>query len=221
MLAYAANRPTPVERRPYPNAMLVIIALHIAGIAAVMSAKMELPPIIPRPPIDIFDVPRPKDPPPPTPPAPPTARPTDSTFTKVDQVTQIPPGPDLGPPTAPGNFTNDLGGGGVALIPEIKLPPKPDPVRLGPTLLTSGDALKPPYPQSKIITGEEATLRLKLTIDASGRVVAVEPVGRTDRVFLEAARRYLLAHWRYRPASEDGRPLASTEVITLRFQLDG
>jgi len=40
-------------------------------------------------------------------------------------------------------------------------------------------------------------------------------------VFLEAARRHLIAHWRYRPASEDGRAIASTAVITLRFQLDG
>ena len=36
----------------------------------------------------------------------------------------------------------------------------------------------------------------------------------------EAARRHLLAHWRYKPASEDGRPAASSTVITLRFQLD-
>jgi protein TonB len=64
-------------------------------------------------------------------------------------------------------------------------------------------------------------LRLRLTIDERGRVVAVEPVGKSDRVFLEAARRYLVAHWRYRPASEDGRAVATSIVIALRFQLDG
>ena len=36
-----------------------------------------------------------------------------------------------------------------------------------------------------------------------------------------AARRHLIAHWRYKPASEDGRAVASSTVITLRFQLDG
>ena len=67
---------------------------------------------------------------------------------------------------------------------------------------------------------EEASLRLRLSIDARGRVVAVEPVGSADRAFLAAARRHLLAHWRYQPATEDGRAVASTTVITLRFELD-
>jgi hypothetical protein len=52
-------------------------------------------------------------------------------------------------------------------------------------------------------------------------VIAVDPVGRADRVFLEAARRYLIAHWRYQPASEDGRSVASSITVTLRFELDG
>jgi protein TonB len=29
-----------------------------------------------------------------------------------------------------------------------------------------------------------------------------------------------MANWRYRPATEDGRALATTTVITLRFQLE-
>jgi protein TonB len=81
--------------------------------------------------------------------------------------------------------------------------------------------LKPPYPQSKLLTGEEAELTLRLGIDSSGRVVSVEPVGRADRVFLEAARRHLMGHWRYKPATEGGRAVATSTVITLRFQLDG
>jgi protein TonB len=40
-------------------------------------------------------------------------------------------------------------------------------------------------------------------------------------VFLGAARRHLLAHWRYKPAMQDGRAVATSIVITLRFQLDG
>jgi protein TonB len=63
-------------------------------------------------------------------------------------------------------------------------------------------------------------LKLRLTIDPNGRVVAVEPLNRADPVFLQAARRHLLAHWRYKPAMEDGRAVMSTTVITLRFQLD-
>src|SRR6476619_4031910 len=54
------------------------------------------------------------------------------------------------------------------------------------------------------ITGGGAAVTLKLTIDEDGRVVAAEAVGRADPAFLDSARRYVLAHWRFRPASEDG-----------------
>jgi protein TonB len=80
--------------------------------------------------------------------------------------------------------------------------------------------LRPPYPESKLANEEEAVLHLRLGIAADGRVTSVEPVGRADPVFLDAARRYLIAHWRYSPATVDGRAVASTEVITLSFRLD-
>jgi len=220
MLAYAANRPAPVERRPYPNAMLVIIAIHVAGIAAVMSAKMDLPPIIPHPPIDIFTVPPPDDPPPPTPHTANRPQPNTNTTTPTRTDPIVPVGPSNDEAAFPSGPPDD-GPGPVALNFPPTRPTVHEIVKYGPTLLTSGEELKPPYPSSKLITEEEASLTLRLTIDERGRVVAVEPVGRADRVFLEAARRHLLARWRYRPASEDGRAVVSTAVITLRFQLDG
>src|SRR4051794_1528926 len=67
MLAYAANRPIIGARRPAPNTMLAIIGIHVAAIAVLMSAKMDLPPIVRAPPIDVFWVPKPTDPPPPNP----------------------------------------------------------------------------------------------------------------------------------------------------------
>ena len=36
--------------------------------------------------------------------------------------------------------------------------------------------------------------------------MAVEPVGHADPPSSTAARRYILGHWRYQPATEDGRP---------------
>jgi protein TonB len=95
----------------------------------------------------------------------------------------------------------------------------PAPVRVGPRFATPADAVRPPYPASKIESDDEAVLKLKLSIDPRGRVVAVEPVGRADPAFLAAARRHLIAHWRYKPATEDGRAIASSTVITLRFEL--
>jgi protein TonB len=96
----------------------------------------------------------------------------------------------------------------------------PQVTRTGPRFATPASALRPPYPQSKVAREEEAALKLRLTIDERGRVTAVEPVGTADPVFLEAARRHLLAKWRYKPATEGGRAVSSSTVITLRFELE-
>lgn len=222
MLAYAASRPTPVERRPHPNTMLAIIALHVGVAAIVMSAKMDLPGrLLREPPIRVTLYP---DPPKEIPIQQPKTRQTqravqNETITKVDQqvVTHPTESLDNGPLTPPVNTGVLVEATGSITIPQEVH----NVVRLGPRLLTAGEDLKPPYPASKLLTEEEAALRLRLTIDANGRVVGVDPVGRADPVFLSAARRWLLAHWRYRPATEDGRGVTSTEVITLRFELDG
>jgi len=219
MLAYAASRPAPVERRPHPNAMLAIIAAHVAVVAAVMSAKMDLPHrFFPKPTTVIF-VPTPKDPPP-NPQNPRTPQGRNDTIDQTRPVVPtLPQGADpfdTGPITPPNPGQVLVGSTG-----SIELPLPHTVVKLGPQLATPASELKPPYPPSKLITEEEATLRLKLMIDERGRVIAVDPVGNADRTFLEAARRYLIAHWRYKPATEDGRAVGSSMVITLRFQLDG
>ena len=217
MLAYAATAPRFAERRSSPNALLAIIAGHVALLAVVMSAKMDLPRRLLREP-PVISIPIPK-PPPPTPMPRSTPRPQPGpTVTEPHIPVQPLPGPDLSP-TPPFPDPGPIAGNGT--VPDPLPLPKPVPIHLGPQLLTPPDALKPPYPAIKLASGEEAALQLRLTIDERGRVVAVEPVGRADPVFLAAARRHMLAHWRYRPASEDGRAVSSTMVITLRFQLDG
>jgi protein TonB len=51
-------------------------------------------------------------------------------------------------------------------------------------------------------------------------VTSVTPVGSADPTFLDAARRHILRHWRYQPATEGGEAVASTVVITLSFKLE-
>lgn len=219
MLAYAASRPAPVERRPHPNTMLAIIAAHVAVVAVVMSAKMDLPQrLFPRPTTVIF-VPTPKT----STPDPQTSRTEQQARNTIDDVppivTTLPQTGDIPDPGPTKLDPGPIAGAGANVITELPLPHFA--VKLGPQLLTPASELKPPYPPSKLITEEEATLRLRLSIDDRGRVIAVDPVGNADRAFLEAARRYLIAHWRYKAATEDGRAVASSMVITLRFQLDG
>jgi len=222
MLAYAASRPAIVERQPHPNFLLGIIAAHVAVVALVMSAKMDLPTRVLGTTTEIFSVPIPPEPTPLPQPTHPTTKPSPQTqATRTDAEVKVPPigGEALGtgePDKGEGTLVAALGNGTLPV-----LPPPHNIVRLGPELVTPPGELRPPYPVSKIMSEEEATLRLRLTIDEHGRVVAVDPVGKADRVFLQAARTYLIKHWRYRPASEDGSAVGSSTVITLTFQLDG
>jgi protein TonB len=218
MLAYAASRPKIGARHSSPNALLIVISVHVAALAALMSAKMELPTHQPEQPL-IVDTIHPPKPPPPDQKIKPQ-QPHQQAITRPDTTVVIPlPDPLVADPTPQVPIIDSWPG------QSVDPPPRPNPqplvVRTGARLLTPSSELKPPYPPSKLLAEEEATLRLRLTIDERGRVVAVDPVGRADSAFLDAARRYLIAHWRYRPASDGGRAIASSEVITLRFQLDG
>ena len=220
MLAYAAHRRRIAQRNSAPHVMLAIIVGHIALIAAVMSAKMDLPDRL-RDITRVELIPIPADPPPRQPPPREVPRTSDSRVDRVPPIVPVPqPRPEpLDPPIMlpvpqPGPL-------GPLPVPQPKLDPAPTPpVRVGPRFATPADSVRPPYPPSKIASDEEAVLKLKLAIDPRGRVVAVDSVGRADPAFLAAARRHLLAHWRYKPATEDGRPIASSTVITLRFELD-
>ncbi len=220
MLAYAANAPRPAGRSGSPRTLALILIGHAALIAAVMSAKMGVIHVDGVTPTEVFNIPI--DPPTPPEPKPPEAQPNQPSFIErpvtlidVPQVTQTLP-IDRGPPIVPWN--PPVIGDGPPLPPAN--PVKATPVRVAAIFSTPEKAIRPPYPTSKIRLQEEATLRLRLSIDARGRVTSVEPVGAADPEFLAAARRHIIRAWRYKPATEDGAGVASTIVITLRFQLE-
>jgi len=200
----------------------MIVGVHAAAIAAVMTAKMDLPGRIVEPPIKIDWIDPIKPPPPKPMPQPPRPR-TPATST----VDQTPPTVPVSRPTdqpfdhAPGPDSGPIVGPSVDPGPIVIPTPITQPVRIAARFATPDWLVKPPYPADKQRLEEEATLQLRLTIDERGRVVAVEAVGSADPSFLKAARKHLMASWRYSPATEDGRPVASSTVITLRFQLEG
>ena len=219
MLAYAANMPRSAGRDRSPKALTLIIAGHALVLAGVLTAKMELivPPTQGR--TTMIDV---RDPPPP----PPTddthqrQRPTQDSFIDKPRPTVDMDRPFTSASLDDGPSIEDIGkviGTGPTFVPD---PPKHMPVMAGPRLATSDSALKPPYPLDMRRLEKEATLRLRLTIDARGRVTAVEPVGEANSSFLEAARRHILRSWRYKPATEDGVAVPSSTVISLSFRLE-
>ena len=154
MLAYASHRRRIAERRPAPHAMLVIVAAHVAVIAAVMSAKLDLPQRIFRAPTAVELIPLP--PPPPVDPQP--AIQPKSSPSRIDRVPLIVPVPqptddtlDPTPVPIPQPGTGTIG-------PKVEPLPVPAPVRVAARFATPPSALRPPYPLSKIHSGEEAVL---------------------------------------------------------------
>jgi periplasmic protein TonB len=221
MSAYVST-PGLAGHRRHPSALLFIVGGHAVLIAAVMTAKMDLPvkfiPDITRVRLLPNDSPPPEPLPPP--PKPERSPPQDSRLDRPDIIvpTPMPDGPVANDPPLP--LPPNPGPTGPSVDP---VPPQPTPAvppRVGPRFVTPQHLIEPPYPADKQRLEEEAVLRLKLSIDERGRVVAVEPVGRTDRSFLEAARRHLIANWRYKPATEDGKAVASSTVITLTFRIE-
>lgn len=226
MLAYAAHRRQ--QRKLSPTALTLIVGAHAVALALLISAKMEVsgPPPVTKTWVEHIPLPPEPLPPPPEPqPAPRTPAPQPSHLTQPKPLIDTPtaaPTIDLGPPTT--TIVRDIGPvleTPLRAQPPVLDPPKPaPPVRVAARFNTPADLLRPPYPEGKRQGEEEATLRLRLSIDARGRVTSVEPVGQADPAFLASARRHLVRHWRYQPATENGRPVATTLVITLRFQLE-
>ncbi|MEO7787557.1 MAG: energy transducer TonB [Sphingomicrobium sp.] len=218
MLAYAPRSHRAAVR---PRTMILIVAGHLFVLGAVMSAKLDIPERLAATRTKIFDVPLIKDPPPV--PANTDARPDPAPIqTSMAPIVDLKPLPSVDqllPSVLPSGPVE--GSGMLPTVPEVVPTPLPphQMVRTGARLATADDRIRPPYPASKRDLGEEATLQLTLTIDDHGRVIAVEPVGRADPSFLASARAHILRAWRFEPATEDGRPVASTKTISLRFEI--
>ena len=219
-----ASTPSFANHQRHPRALMLIVGGHAVLIAAVMTAKMDvIPPLgATKTIVDLIEAPKP---PPPPPPPEAISEPQTKVQPRNSQIDQPTPIRDIpisdGPEVASVNLPPIPSPGPIGSGIE-PAPTKPilDPVRLGPVFNTPDHLLRPPYPSDKQRLEEEGALKLRLTIDERGRVVGVEPVGPVDRSFFESARKHLLAKWRYKPATVDGRPVASSTVITLRFELE-
>lgn len=212
MLAYA---PRPERRRLNPPALALIVGAHAVAIVAIMSAKMDLTSAWKPPRTDVTFIPLPPEPKPdPVEPVrgQPSNRPIDTPAPVVDTLPSPGPIVDAVPTPLPGPLVNPMPGPQPVIDPPV--------VRTGPRFATPDSDIRPPYPESKRALEQEAVLKLRLTIDERGRVTAVEPVGKADATFLAAARRHILRAWRYKPAMEGDRAIASSTVITLQFELD-
>jgi protein TonB len=78
----------------------------------------------------------------------------------------------------------------------------------------------PPYPPLSRRLGEEGTVQLRIAIATDGRVerAIVESTSGSERLD-DAAREWVAKHWRYHPATRDGRPVASETQVKVVFNL--
>lgn len=227
MLDYAAHRRQ--RRKLSPSALALILGGHAVALALVVTTRMELvtPPKLP--PLIVEPIPLPPDPPKIEPKVEPKPSPSVSSIEAPPTKVEVPlaEGPVVVPIPAPPNPGPVVG---TSPLPQPLPIPQPEPlpppappakvVKVAAVLATPPDRLRPPYPDSKRRMEEEALLRLRLGIDERGRVTSVDPVGAADPAFLASARAHLTRHWRYRPATEDGRAVATSIVVTLRFELE-
>jgi len=209
--------PAYADHKFHPRVLLLIAAGHAALITAALMIKTDLPQRIIHPRILIDSIPAPKPPPQHTIQPRQKIQRQVQTGPIIDHPQQIDRTPPHAGPVADNTITiPDF----TWIQPHLFIPSgSAGPAPTGPRFATPQSDIKPPYPEQKQLAGEEATLRLKLTINAEGRVIAVDPVGSADPAFLAAARKHILAHWRYQPATEDGHAVSSSTVITLQFEL--
>jgi periplasmic protein TonB len=106
--------------------------------------------------------------------------------------------------------------------PTIISEPLPDvpaaPVRVEAQLDTRSE-LQPPYPASEERAGTEGSVTVRVTIGAAGRVKAIEKLSATSEAFFRATQRHAMRHWRFRPATLDGKPVESVKTMRLVFVL--
>ena len=78
----------------------------------------------------------------------------------------------------------------------------------------------PPYPPVARRIGAEGKVTLQLTVSVEGRVTSAEIMTSSGRDELdETAQAWILAHWAYKPALENGVPVVSHVLATVTFSL--
>ena len=196
---------------------LCMTALPIAGLIVTTHADRIIR--VFDPPIEVRNIPLPKDPPPDPKPRPQT----DPIDRKVyvppidpppvgdkTQIDTTPTFPDPPPPLPPGTGTETL-------KPPI-VPPKP--VVIGASYdQRFANALQPPYPAAEIRSGNTGRVVIKVLIGTDGRVKQVERVSAASDAFFAAAERQALTKWRFKPATSDGTPIEQWKTMALRFEL--
>jgi len=208
------------QRNNSPGSLGLVILLHGALFGAVVMIKSPVFERITRAPTQVTFLPLDPDPPPVPPP--PQAQPRQPRQAQIDQVSQLVTTNTGSTQVSQGQqqtqFAANVGTGEVVLPP----PPLPPlvPVRRGAQLdpRHAGD-LQPPYPPAELRAERDGRVQARVTIGPDGRVIAITRLSATSDAFWRVTEQQALRRWRFRPATEDGRPVQDSKVMTLVFRI--
>lgn len=207
------------QKRNSPTSLALVILLHAAVLAAVIMIKgpQFIRELDPRIIVDSFPVQQ--DPPP-------DPQPQQRRQEHPSQVREVRRIIDTGQTGQTVTTTGDpplppeTGTGTAITPPPPPLPPPPPAVRRGAELDPRfAGQLQPPYPPEEIRAQREGRVQVRVTIAPSGRVSSVVRLMATSDAFWRVTEQQALNNWRFRPATLDGRPVADSKVMTLRFRL--
>jgi periplasmic protein TonB len=101
-------------------------------------------------------------------------------------------------------------------------PVKPEPVRYAAKFDPRYDnMIQPNYPGMARSVGAEGAVELMVTIGTDGRVMSVTLLKSSGNDELDnAALKHAKKYWRFKPATEDGKPVISTLRRRILFKLD-
>jgi len=202
-----------------PTTLGIVILLHGAVLGALILAKMEMPQKPDFTPIETYPV-RVKPIPEPNPPEDIKPAPKQRVET-VERIVETLPPPEREIFYKPETTPRDAEPTRLATIIE---PPRHQPIITTPVRrearIDPRSELKPPYPASEQRMGTEGQVTIRVLIGADGRVKSAEKMRATNDVFYQATVRHALRNWRFKPATLDGRPIESSKVMTLHFELN-
>ena len=119
----------------------------------------------------------------------------------------------------------------VEPVIDIQTPPAPTAVQTAPAAPTNAIAnasasgltnthTTPPYPAQARRLGQQGTVVLQLSIAANGAVTAAKIVKSSGTAELDqTAVGWVMAHWKYKPAIQNGVPVPSTTQAAVKFDL--
>jgi periplasmic protein TonB len=202
--------PTPA---PPPPTMANLPPPALAGAASAppVPAEMPPPPTAPAPPLPAEAAPPPPEPAPrelaeasPPPPPQPAARAQ----------------PQARPQARPAPRRIAAEAASDAVTQAVAAAPAP----AGPTTAPMPDATfrnaAPAYPEPARQRRQEGRVTLELSVDAQGRVTEAQVVQGSGYPILDAAARRAALGWRFRPALQEGSPVAAQLRSSVQFRLE-